>query len=263
MLKERLTSAALMIAVFLSAILVGGRVLSLTILLGVFICLYEAFSFSFQGNRNTTLILATAGILPSIGWLTCGLETACLAAMAGLVVVFGMTLWKIEKGEPADNLDAAVPMLSSIYAWIAGYGTCLLVAISQIEDSSKIIWFVTVVALSDTGAYFAGRSFGRNRLAPTVSPGKTIEGSVGGFFLAIVGGLTLAEFAGLQLGYGKIALLCAAISMMTQLGDLVQSMFKRAYDVKDSGNWIPGHGGLLDRVDGLLIASPLLLFLLS
>ena len=263
MLRERLISAAIMIAVILSAILVGGRVLNLTILVGVFVCLCEAFAFSFQKNRNTTLILAVAGILPAIGWLSCGLATACVAGIAGLIVVFGMTLWEIERGEPADNLDAAVPMLSSIYVWVAGFGTCLLVAISQIQGSSTIIWFITVVALSDTGAYFAGRSFGKNKLAPTISPGKTIEGSIGGLLLAIVGGLSLAECAGLQMNYGAIALLCGAISLMTQLGDLVQSMFKRAYDVKDSGNWIPGHGGLLDRVDGLLIASPLMLFLLG
>jgi len=263
MLKERLISAAILIICALAAAFSGGWLLTIFALAVVGICLFEAFSFSFGGERLTLALLTVAGMLPCLGWLLCAETGIGCGALLALFVIHGVSLWNISSGEPLDNLDSSVPLLGGVYAWIGGFGTCFFIAVVKSGGGLPLIWFLTVVAFSDTGAYFAGKKFGKRKLAERVSPGKTIEGSIGGLALAITGGMLLAEPLGVVETSGCLLVVTFGISLLTQFGDLVQSMFKRAFDVKDSGNWIPGHGGLLDRVDGLIVASPLLLCLAS
>lgn len=149
-------------------------------------------------------------------------------------------------------------------AWyLAGFPYAVLPAISLLwirdrtptdlpndEQGLKLlIWVFLVTWSTDIGAYFAGRSFGRRKLAPSISPGKTVEGLYGGIAAAalIGGGWVLA------MGLGKPLLLLAPIfAVAAQMGDLFESSMKRRAGVKDSGAWLPGHGGILDRLDGLV-----------
>lgn len=120
--------------------------------------------------------------------------------------------------------------------------------------------FFAVVMLTDTGAYCAGRALGRHKLAPRVSPGKTIEGTIGGLIAGILAGpLCKAIFFG-ELPLLDALLLGATVSLFGQAGDLVESMLKRGSHVKDSSNLLPGHGGMLDRIDSLLFAAPLIYY---
>ena len=118
-----------------------------------------------------------------------------------------------------------------------------------------VLWLVLMVCAADIGAYFAGRRFGRRKLAPRVSPGKTWEGAFGGLVM-------VALIAGLGAGYFDLPLLLAvsfgfAVGIYAIVGDLTESMFKRAAALKDSGTLLPGHGGLLDRIDSVTAAAPL------
>jgi phosphatidate cytidylyltransferase len=107
----------------------------------------------------------------------------------------------------------------------------------------------------DTTAYFIGRLFGVRKLAPEISPGKTVAGAWGYLFGAIVGGM-LAAFALFDsINWVEIAVLSVALSVLGQLGDLFESWIKRVFAVKDSGNLLPGHGGLLDRLDSLIFPA--------
>jgi phosphatidate cytidylyltransferase len=118
-----------------------------------------------------------------------------------------------------------------------------------------VLWLVLLVVSADIGAYFAGRSLGRRKLAPRVSPGKTWEGALGGLgSVALVawGGAAHFGFAPL----GVVAFGCA-VGIYSIIGDLTESMFKRAAGLKDSGALLPGHGGLLDRIDSVTAAAPL------
>lgn len=112
-----------------------------------------------------------------------------------------------------------------------------------------LIWVFIVTWSTDIGAYFAGRAFGRRKLAPRISPGKTVEGLIGGIAAAtLLGGAWV--FA---IGLGKALLACAPLfAFAAQAGDLFESSMKRRAGVKDSGVWLPGHGGVLDRLDGLV-----------
>jgi phosphatidate cytidylyltransferase len=109
--------------------------------------------------------------------------------------------------------------------------------------------------ISDSGAYFAGRVFGRNLLFPTLSPNKTVEGSVGGLLLTVLIVAPLA-YQLLDFTIAKALVMGAGVSVSSQCGDLFESSLKRILDVKDLGNFLPGHGGILDRVDSLLFTAP-------
>ncbi len=113
----------------------------------------------------------------------------------------------------------------------------------------NVAFLVIVVWASDIGAYLFGRLVGGPRLAPRISPGKTWSGAGGGFAAAILVGLVAALTP-------RAAGVAALLGIAAQSGDLLESWIKRCFGVKDSGTWIPGHGGLLDRLDGLLVAAP-------
>ena len=140
-------------------------------------------------------------------------------------------------------------------AWyISGFFYALLPALALLWIRERaglnlLIWVFIVTWSTDIGAYFAGRSFGKRKLAPKISPNKTVEGLVGGIAAAtLLGGAWV--FA---LELGKALLICAPLfAVAAQAGDLFESGMKRRAGVKDSANWLPGHGGALDRLDGLV-----------
>ncbi len=133
-----------------------------------------------------------------------------------------------------------------------------LVALRGLDDGRNWVLFVLFATwVSDTAAFFIGRRFGRHKLAPNISPGKTWEGAIGGLCGAIIVSIlffTPTPFQ-LPLTYRQAIPLGILISVLGQLGDLAESLLKRNLEVKDSGNLMPGHGGILDRIDSLLFAS--------
>jgi phosphatidate cytidylyltransferase len=118
-----------------------------------------------------------------------------------------------------------------------------------------VLWLVLLVIASDIGAYFAGRSLGRLKLAPRVSPGKTWEGALGGLCMVALVAWGGAAYFGLP--PGAVVAFGFAVGIFSIIGDLTESMFKRAAGLKDSGVLLPGHGGLLDRLDSVTAAAPL------
>ena len=119
---------------------------------------------------------------------------------------------------------------------------------------SMIVWVFVIVWSTDIGAFFAGRAIGGPKLAPSISPNKTIAGLVGGMISAGLAGWAWADFSGLS---AVFLWLGAPLAAAAQVGDLFESWVKRRAKAKDSGTWLPGHGGLLDRVDGLVAVAPL------
>jgi phosphatidate cytidylyltransferase len=124
----------------------------------------------------------------------------------------------------------------------------------------SIFIFVCIWA-SDSGAYFVGSRLGRHPLWPEISPKKSIEGAFGGIIFSVVAALIFAGYAPELLTFARAILLGLVIAIVGQLGDLIQSAYKRVKGVKDSGTLLPGHGGVLDRVDSWLIVFPFLHFL--
>lgn len=134
------------------------------------------------------------------------------------------------------------------------------------DGALRVFFLFFLIFAADTGAYLAGRNFGKRKLAPSVSPGKTVEGMVGGLLLcaawaACAGPLVFPLETPLQIL--QLVLLCLIVAGFSVVGDLIESLFKRSAGVKDSGNILPGHGGMLDRVDSVLAGAPLLALGLS
>lgn len=124
-----------------------------------------------------------------------------------------------------------------------------------------VVYVLLVVWTTDSGAYFVGRKLGKNKLWPEISPKKTIEGFVGGIVIAVLFAILMQMIYPFATSYLQLIVVTILVSIVGQMGDLVESAVKRHYGVKDSGTILPGHGGILDRFDSLLFAVPLLHFL--
>ena len=139
------------------------------------------------------------------------------------------------------------------YAGLSGLSLALLRDGDQ-PGLTAILFLFAVVWTTDIFAYFVGRSLGGPKLAPSISPGKTQSGALGGTVGGVLAGIALATYAGLG-NLPLLALVALLLSVVSQVGDLFESWVKRRHGVKDSGNIIPGHGGVMDRVDGLVAAA--------
>ena len=134
------------------------------------------------------------------------------------------------------------------------------------ENGKYLIWFILIAAWgTDTCAYFVGSKFGKHKFTE-ISPKKTIEGCIGGtlgsVIIALIYTLAINKFAGLDISYIYIALIGFILSILSQIGDLSASSIKRTVGIKDFGNLIPGHGGILDRIDSIIFIAPFAYFLL-
>ena len=165
---------------------------------------------------------------------------------------------RFERGRDVAVLDGAVR--AGVVGWIVIVPTwagLVHVHASGEDGPARVLLILLVVWAADVGAYFAGRRFGARRLAPRTSPGKSVEGAAGG--MAAVG--MLATGTGVWLGLSAVsvillALLCVVLGALSVLGDLTESLVKRRRGVKESGSLLPGHGGVLDRIDSLTAAAP-------
>ena len=175
------------------------------------------------------------------------LDAALVVLAAGLIAVAAMA--------PERRNWAAAGFLYAAAAEIAS----VLVRLDPVKGFAALMFVLLVVWVTDSGGYFAGRGIGGPKLWPRVSPKKTWAGAIGGFAasLAVAGG-----FAAVDLGRaGPLLLVSAVLSVVSQLGDLFESGVKRRFGVKDSGHIIPGHGGLMDRLDGFVAAVVVAAFL--
>lgn len=217
---------------------------------------------------------ALAGVLPLVvharylGLIQPGVTWLAVV----LIVVFAIAVWARHPTEGRPLGAASVTLIGVAYtgglfsfAYAIRYHPY---AIGAAAGTALLFLPVLLVWATDTGGYFIGRAFGRHKLHPTVSPGKTIEGAVGATLLAVLVCWlfvrhVLAPTAQLALSPTGIVLFALAVSAAVQIGDLSESLLKREAGVKDSSQILPGHGGVLDRVDGLVFALPLAHLLLG
>ncbi len=151
-------------------------------------------------------------------------------------------------------------MLGLVYV---GFLAAHLVLIRGLEDGACwLIILTAVTAGSDTGAYVVGSKWGRRKLCPSISPNKTVEGALGGMAGGVIAGVALSFIFSVAAPLWSVALLAAGLGAVGMFGDLIESIIKRGFRVKDSGTLLGGHGGVLDRIDSLLLAGPVLYYIL-
>lgn len=165
------------------------------------------------------------------------------------------TLVALQKPEPNDAAALRLAWLIAGPLWIGG----LMGSVGHLHrlphGGAWVLLSMWIAWSSDTGAYFAGRYFGKHKLAPRVSPSKTVEGSIGGLVAGVTGAFAAHFWFMPDLPLLDAILLCLVAGALGQAGDLVESLVKRGAKVKDSGSILPGHGGLLDRVDALMFTA--------
>lgn len=191
-----------------------------------------------------------AGVTPVLLLIPFGAN----GVLAGAVLSLPLTLFWLAARPEARTLRGVLALLL-MAIWV-GAPLAHLGLVGELEIGSQLVLLAVVGPwISDTGAFFAGRTFGRHKLFPFISPRKTFEGSLGGLLATtVVVGFFAERFLGFPPPYG--ALSGAAISLLSQAGDLFESMLKRLLEIKDLGRSLPGHGGILDRIDSLLFTAP-------
>lgn len=171
---------------------------------------------------------------------------------AVIPMVYFMVIYRSPENHPTELIGKAV--LAPLYVVLP---LSLLMTIDRFPRGNMWVFFLlSVVFASDTGAFYLGRVFGKHRLHPRVSPGKTWEGAAGGLLASLLVALLWGRLSTLYSLGPYILALTILLSAASQIGDLAESMLKRSHSVKDSGGILPGHGGILDRIDGLLFSIP-------
>lgn len=260
MIAQRVATALVLMALIVSAVLwLPSRGFALVtapfVLLGAWEWSRLAGIGRLPARAAYVLLVAAAGVAAYVAEIALALAavaTVCwLAAPAWLM----MHARDPRPGPPA--LRSAMGLVVLVPAWAA------LVALHEGAGGRAVLYLLVLVWTADTAAFFAGRRFGRRKLAPAISPGKTQEGVAG----ALAGGAILAfAFAAAGGMRGNQMLIFVSVSLLTVLisvvGDLLESAMKRVAGVKDSGTLLPGHGGVLDRIDSVTAAAPALVFAL-
>lgn len=259
-LRQRVISALVLIVIVVAATWFGGRAFRIVWIAAAMVALHEWLTVSSSARAPAMRIAAWAAfaavaasvLFPSLTLRT-GLsaDRASLAILAVAAIGFGLAEAGIDK-----RLWATAGLI---------YALSPAIAISSLRDGAAgllvVLFLYAAVWATDILAYFTGRALKGPKLAPKISPGKTWSGALGGIVGAIAATAILAAFApGLSLPAALITAI--GLSVISQAGDLGESAFKRHFGVKDSGKLIPGHGGILDRIDAL-VAAAVALHLLS
>ncbi|MDQ3916074.1 MAG: phosphatidate cytidylyltransferase [Actinomycetota bacterium] len=253
-LRQAVVTALVLLALIVVCALGGRRWFFVLAAVVVMMAMFELLDALVQKGRRPSIPLGLAGTLGILvaayqerfAFIAIVLATATYAAL-----VFAL--------RPARGATPASDAAWTIFglAWIAGGGAGAVSILVMPGGLPLLIAAILVVACDDIGAYFAGTHFGRHKIAPSISPAKSWEGFAGGIATALAAGLLFASLldemtvaTGLALG--------AIAGLLAPVGDLVESQVKRELGIKDSGRLLPGHGGMLDRLDAIIFCCPAL-----
>ena len=237
-----------------------------------FIGVYEmAKCLGFDKNYTITvpMYILAAG-LPIFRFFTPkifngGANTSFLACC--MVLLFGMLIYVLAYVMFKKNTISLSSILTffAMFVYIVGCFSAIVVVRYSYQGNFMYILVFLGAWICDTFAYFTGRFFGKHKLIPEISPKKTVEGSIGGIAFTIISfiifGLIVNNAFDADISYVKLSILALVLSIVSQIGDLVASSVKRQYDLKDYGNLFPGHGGILDRFDSVMMTAPTLFIL--
>ncbi|MCB2379976.1 phosphatidate cytidylyltransferase [Hymenobacter sp. BT635] len=234
-----------------------AAILGISISLLVFAAVFTVVAANHRSASYLRLDFPGSDVARSAGLAVLGI----VMLLPVILILREMTAWPRENQDFSPFSNVGVALLGLLYVSLP-MSLLNVVAFSGDNgyDYRRIVALLFLVWCSDIGAYAAGKTFGKHKLAPKISPGKTWEGAIGGFLLTLVMGWVLGFWlTDLSLTYRLVA--AGTVALFGPLGDLAESMLKRSVDIKDSGTIMPGHGGLLDRFDAFLFILPVLALL--
>ncbi|MBI2883148.1 MAG: phosphatidate cytidylyltransferase [Candidatus Methylomirabilis oxyfera] len=255
---KRILSAAILLPAFLLLVQFGTALhFFVLVALAILVGLYEFYGMAKAGGWHP---------LTPLG-MGCGVALSCveffeapapwlISALSGVVLVLLISLMVGGTDQKEAASRGAVTLLGLIY--VAGLMSFPALLRAMEPGRTYIFYLVFVTWAGDTGAFYVGSTMGKRLLCPSVSPRKTVEGSVGGLICSVLASGLARLWFWEGLGAVEVVAMGLGLGVMGQVGDLCESMLKRSFGVKDTGALIPGHGGLLDRVDSLLFTGPVL-----
>jgi phosphatidate cytidylyltransferase len=260
MLRQRVLSAVVFVPILFASIWLGNPWFSIVVAVAALLGVIEFYAMvahkgwqplTFFGTLWTLFFIFNAYYAHSYSsestWLLVTLALVTSAVALSL-------LWVLLLRPPGERvLITWTSSLTGIFylGWLLSYWVLIMGFYGR--DWVLLALFATFAV--DTTAYFIGRAWGRHKMAPTISPGKTWEGAVGGLAGAIVAVIALALLLDIDISYSEMVILGFLIAVFAQLGDLAESKLKRSMGVKEAGNLIPGHGGILDRLDSIVFTG--------
>lgn len=261
MLKQRIITALIMAFVTVGAILLADSSwVALLIALALLSAGRELLALTTEPVQTLSMGIAT--LFAFCFWITTdevGIRVNFYQSFAGLIIwvaIMGFILRYRFSGQWPLKIRWGHMILGCLTLWISAHA--LMFVHRHFDQGGWILlYFLTLVWVADIGAYFSGKRFGKHKLAPAISPAKTWEGVLGGIICNLVWMLIVYKLSnGWGLMLWQFILIGLATSMISVVGDLYQSILKREAGVKDSGNLLPGHGGVLDRIDSAIAAAP-------
>lgn len=257
MLRTRFLTALVALPVLLAITIIGGWLFALFVLAILLVGGWEYTTLLKKQQHAPSQLLTAALIVLPLGatwferpdWLAPGLIALLIAGM-------GMMIRDMERQRPQPGIDLALAVFGGVYlGWL---GSTIL-AIRMLDDGAYLVIVIyALIALADTAAYFVGSATGKHKMSPHVSPKKSWEGYAGGVIFGLLSGAAIGALSPTgPLTWGHGALLGLLIGVLGVVGDLGISAIKRQVGAKDSSNLIPGHGGILDRTDSVLVAAAL------
>ncbi|MBQ3226651.1 MAG: phosphatidate cytidylyltransferase [Clostridia bacterium] len=234
------------------------------VVVACFLSLHELYMTFKQETKwqMVTLNYAFAAVFMAIPYLTAGTYPRELFTFVLVLYLMLLMICSIFWNDRIKFYDVSSSLFTLIYAVLFLFH---LTFIRSMEHGVVLVMFPLIGAwMPDTFAFFAGKFFGRHKLIPSVSPNKTVEGAIGAVIGSVISmlvyGVIIESYFGLKAHYDAIVFLSLLCGVVAQLGDLAASVIKREYKAKDLGNLIPGHGGMLDRIDSLIFVTPLVYY---
>ncbi len=264
MLKQRVITAVILTAIFLVALFgLPTGIFPFFIGAVVLIGAWEWAKLSSFGATWQRLVYMAviAGLIGDVGVMVgvCSIDGLDLA-ITKIVMMIACGFWAVAllmvQGYPSSAIlwgHTVLRLLMGVFVLVPTW-LALVYVHAQPQGPWLVLMIAAIVAAADTGGYFTGRKFGKHKLAPSVSPGKTLEGFAGGLLANILLAALVAWLS--NSNFWLLLAIVVPTSLVSVLGDLLESMVKRHAGVKDSGSILPGHGGILDRVDSITAAAP-------
>lgn len=257
-MKQRIITAVIAAALFIPFVVYGQLPFTLLVYAMAAVGLYEIL------KMKGISIFSVSGILGALTLFTILLPKNLATKIVEVtsytkfeLLIIGVILLLVYSVIVKNHFtfdDVAFVILSTLYVGIGFY------YFIETREAGLVfvIFALLIVWTTDSGAYFIGRRFGKNKLWPEISPNKTVEGFIGGIVVAVIAAVIMQLIVPFTISWALLIVIVIISSIFGQMGDLVESAIKRHYDVKDSGTILPGHGGILDRFDSLLFVLPLL-----
>lgn len=256
-MKQRLITGVIAGALFIGLCLLGGWWYHLLLIGMALIGYYEFVKMTGGSPAGGTALWGYLGIIAFMApWGLMDSRAPLTWEQLVWFVLFGFLLITVLTKNKTDIRQSALLFTAVVYI---GSGFYYMAFTRSAPDGHGLLWtFLLLFCIwgSDAGAYFVGKAVGKHKLWPAISPNKTVEGAAGGIVISMIIAAGFAVFGPDSLSIGRALAIGLSCAVVGQLGDLVQSAYKRAYGIKDSGSLLPGHGGILDRCDSWIVVFP-------